>query len=228
MARGGFLDAAYEILREEGSPMHGMEIVRIGKERGMFTSNARDDYSLVRTLSSEIKRSSNRRGFTALGNSYFGLGEWNSGSQEPIRSVRQRRTRTTSAPSSSQPDSISLEMLELTRQSMPVDQFRQIWGALYNQLLVEERAKAITPLNDKELASRARKLVRRIQDFLQGRGNQTPQSEEICDWINLCYALELYREATALWQYVHQDEVNAWQFDRTKRVAAVCRVKTSL
>lgn len=229
MARGGFLDAAYEILKGAGHPMHGMEIVRIGLDRNLFTTSAKDHRTLVNSLYSEVQRSRNRRGFVVLGNGHFGLREWDSGSQQLTpRSVGQRRTRAPSARTSSQAESISLEMLELTRQSMPADQFRQIWGALYDQLLVEERAKAITPLNDKELASRVRKLVQRIQDFLQGRGNQTPQSEEICDWINLCYALELYREATALWQYVHQDEVNGWHFDRTKKVAAVCRVKTGL
>lgn len=225
MARGGFLDAAYEILREEGSPMHGMEIVRIGKERGMFTSDARDEYSLVRTLSSEVKRSSNRRGFTALGNSYFGLREWDGSSQQPVtQAAGPRRERPTrSAPVQSA--GVSLEMLDATRQSMSADQFRQIWGTLYDQLLAEERAKAITSLNDKELASRARKPLREIQYFLQGRGNYTPQSDEICDWIHLCYALELYREAAALWQYVHLDEVNPWQLDRTRRIVAVCRTR---
>ena len=33
---GGFLDAAYQILKETGRPMHGIEIVRVGRERGLF------------------------------------------------------------------------------------------------------------------------------------------------------------------------------------------------
>jgi hypothetical protein len=119
-------------------------------------------------------------------------------------------------------------MLEITRQALPVDQFRQIWGELYDQLLAEERAKAITRLNDKELASRARKPLNKIQAFLKGRGNHTPQSDEICDWIHLCHALELYREAAALWRYVHLDEVDPLQIDRTRRVAAFCRAKVGL
>ncbi len=116
-------------------------------------------------------------------------------------------------------------MLELTRQSMSAGQFRQVWGPIYDQLLAEKRARAITPISDKQLLLAACQPVRCIQDNLQGRGNDAPKSEELCDWIHFCYTLDLYREAAALWQYVHQDEVNAWQYERTKKVAPVCRAK---
>jgi hypothetical protein len=119
-------------------------------------------------------------------------------------------------------------MLEQTRRAMPPDQFRQVWGTIYDQLLAEERSKAITPITDKELLAAVRQPVRRIQDFLQGRGSDTPKSEEVCDWIHLCYTLGLYREATALWSYVLQDEVNPWQYERTKRLAAVCRTRAGM
>jgi hypothetical protein len=117
-------------------------------------------------------------------------------------------------------------MLEQTRKAMPQESFRQVWGTLYDQLLAKERAKAITQISDKELLVAVRQPVRRIQDFLQGRGNDTPKSEDMCDWIQFCYTLGLYREGAALWQYVNQDDVHPWQYERTKRVAAVCRTKT--
>ena len=58
---------------------------------------------------------------------------------------------------------------------MSADEFRHDWGDIYDQLLAAERAKAITPLNDRYLLERIRPLVQRIQDFLQGRGNESSE-----------------------------------------------------
>jgi hypothetical protein len=108
---------------------------------------------------------------------------------------------------------------------MPHESFRQVWGILYDRLLAKERAEAITQVSDKELLLAIRRLVRHIHDFLQGRRNDAPKSEEICDWILFCYALEFYREAAALWKYVNQLDVDPWQYERTKQMAAVCRTR---
>lgn len=136
------------------------------------------------------------------------------------------RTASSARSKTTIPAGLTLDLLEQTRQAMPADQFQQIWGAIYQALLAVERAKAITTLTDSSLKERAGKPVRRIHAFLQGRGNDAPKSEEVCDWIHFCYALELYREAVALWQYVNQDDVHSWQYERTKKVAAVCRTRT--
>ena len=141
-------------------------------------------------------------------------------------SIHRSQRQTSSAKQAiAVPLGITFDMLERTRLVMPAEQFRKIWGAIYDQLLAEERAKAITEVTDKDLLLAVRHPIRRIHDFLQGRGNDRPKSEEICDWIHFCYSLGLYREAAALWQYVHQDEINPWQFERTKKMAAVCRSK---
>jgi hypothetical protein len=79
MARisGGFLDAAYLILKEAGHPMHGHEIVQACLQRGLWATNAEDpNISGTTTLYSEIRRHPNRRGFTMLGKGQFGLKEW--------------------------------------------------------------------------------------------------------------------------------------------------------
>ena len=78
------------------------------------------------------------------------------------------------------------------------------------------------------LLERIRPLVQRIQDFLQGRGNESPKSEIVCDWIFICYTLELYREGAALWRYVNKDEVNAWQYERTAKFSTACRARVGL
>jgi hypothetical protein len=83
---GGFLDAAYEIFKEAGQPMHAREIVRIGLERGLFTTRAQNPAgTLANTLDSEVTRNANPRGFTRLGNGHFGLAEWGNMQSIPVR-----------------------------------------------------------------------------------------------------------------------------------------------
>jgi len=52
MARRGsnFLDAAKQILEESGEPMRGEEIVRIGLERGLFTTRSPNEEAACRSL----------------------------------------------------------------------------------------------------------------------------------------------------------------------------------
>jgi hypothetical protein len=123
------------------------------------------------------------------------------------------------------PSGFTLEKLERIRQVMPADEFKRDWGAEYDRLLAAERVKTTTPVNDGYLLERIRPLVQRIQDFLQGRGNDSPKSEVVCDWIFICYTLELYREGVALWRYVNKDEVNTDLYERTKKLAGACRAR---
>jgi hypothetical protein len=120
---------------------------------------------------------------------------------------------------------IDLVKLERIRKELPPDVFRTELGALYEKLLAESRANSITVVTDSGLLTTARQQVRRIQDYLQGRASDTPKSEELCDWIQFAYTFELHREAAALWQYVRQDEVSKWQYDRAKKLAMVCRTR---
>jgi len=149
----------------------------------------------------------------------------------------QRRRRASSVEKSRPPTSlgtvpvqsgITLDKLERIRQVMAADEFRRDWGEIYDHLLAAERAKAITLINDRYLLERIRPVIQRIQDFLQGRGSESPKSETVCDWIFLCYTVELHREGAALWRYVNQGEVNAWQYERTAKFSAACRVRAGL
>jgi hypothetical protein len=115
--------------------------------------------------------------------------------------------------------------LEQTRKVMSADQFRSVWGTSYDQLLAEERAKAITTVSQGELGRRTRERLDEIHAFLQGKNAGMPSSETVCDWIHFCYALQLYREAAALLPYAREDEVDQAIYRRAKRVAEVCRSK---
>ena len=66
-----------------------------------------------------------------------------------------------------QPASL-LRSWSASAQVMSAEEFRHDWGDIYDQLLAAERARAITPLNDRYLLERIRPLLQRIQDFLQG------------------------------------------------------------
>jgi hypothetical protein len=123
------------------------------------------------------------------------------------------------------PFGLDIAMLEQTRQAMPDEQFRRVWGALYDQLLAEESAKVITPVTAKSILASARQQIRRIRDYLKGCASDSPKSEELCDWILFAYTFELHREAAALWRYVRQDEANPWQFERTKKLVMACRTR---
>jgi hypothetical protein len=74
----GFLDAAYQVLKEAGRPMHSREIVQECLARGLWTTDAEDpELSGTTTLYSAARRRPNARGFTMLGRGMFGLSEWN-------------------------------------------------------------------------------------------------------------------------------------------------------
>jgi hypothetical protein len=153
--------------------------------------------------------------------------------EENPKAVRLSRVRTHSSgklhqkrsPKVAPAAGLTLEMLEQTRQVMPADQFRQVWGALYDQLLAEERTKAVTQITQTELGRRTRRWLDDVHAFLSGKNATQPSSEVICDWIQFCYVLELYHEAAALLPYVREDEVDAASYRRAKRVAEVCRSK---
>ena len=84
----GFLDAAYQMLKEAGHPMHGREIVQACLERGLWATDALDpNIAGTTTLYSEIRRTSNRRGFTMLGKGQFGLKEWADANATPTSTV---------------------------------------------------------------------------------------------------------------------------------------------
>jgi len=136
----------------------------------------------------------------------------------PTRKKRGRK------PKNAQPD-IALEQLKATRREMPPDKFRATWGGLYDKLVAEELSKRTTDVTAAELGQRAKRRVDEIHAFLHGQTATTPTAEVLCDWIRFCYDMELYREAAALLPYVHEDEVEAAIYRRSKRIAEVSRRK---
>lgn len=66
--------------------------------------------------------------------------------------------------------------------------------------------------------------VRSVREFLQGRAVR-PSDERLCDLVQLCYLLELYREACDLFALIDSSGVNPWLYARTSKLARICAAK---
>jgi hypothetical protein len=71
-----------------------------------------------------------------------------------------------------------------------------------------------------------RREVKFIHDFLSGRADR-PSDERLCDLVQLCYTLSLYREGRDLFALVDANAVNSWLYERTSRLAKVCTLKAN-
>lgn len=120
---------------------------------------------------------------------------------------------------------ITLAQLENTRKFMPAEDFRRIWGELYDQLLAEQRAHFITHIDRQKLVNTVIEQIYRIQGFVRGQSNDEPLPEQLCDWIYQCYLYGLYKEAEVLWPLVDETQVDPWYYKRTERIAVMCKAK---
>jgi hypothetical protein len=68
--------------------------------------------------------------------------------------------------------------------------------------------------------------VGEVRAFLAGRA-QRPSDERLCDWIHLCYEFELYHEGRDLFPLVDPSQVNPWYYERARRLAKVCAIRTA-
>lgn len=64
----------------------------------------------------------------------------------------------------------------------------------------------------------------RIHAFLQGRANR-PSDDVLCDWVHLCYTVELYEEGAHLFNLINSAAVQPWLYERARRQAKVCRLR---
>ena len=151
--------------------------------------------------------------------------QWLQDHPEATRLEPQQRTRRTRSRRSrmAAPPGVTLEQLKATKAAMPPDQFRQIWGELYDQLLAQERARAKTTISNRELGVRARAVLREVHDVLDG--NTAASSEKAYDWMQFCYALSLYRETAALFRHIFQDDLSQWAYERARKMAEACRAR---
>lgn len=64
-----------------------------------------------------------------------------------------------------------------------------------------------------------------IRSFLHGRASR-PSDEVLCEWLQFCYTFELFEEGRQLFQLIDRSAVNDWLYDRAKKLARVCRIRS--
>lgn len=64
----------------------------------------------------------------------------------------------------------------------------------------------------------------RIHTFLQGRSAR-PSDDVLCDWLQLCYTVELYQEGADLFNLISPAAVQPPLYERVQRMAKVCRLR---
>lgn len=67
--------------------------------------------------------------------------------------------------------------------------------------------------------------IQEVENFLDGRTASRPSDEQLCDWINLCYAFEMYAQGAELFRLVARENVNEWYFERTRKLAKICALR---
>jgi len=64
-----------------------------------------------------------------------------------------------------------------------------------------------------------------IRTFLQGRSSR-PSDEMLCDWVQFCYTFEWFAEGYELFKLIDPSAVNDWFYERTRKLATVCHVRS--
>jgi len=155
------------------------------------------------------------------------LAEHPDGGEEELKALVRlvkKRVEARSLKQAAAPVGVTLEQLKATKAAIPPDQFRQIWGGLYDQLLAQERARSKTTISDRQLGTRARAVLREVHDFLDGDSGAV-SSEKAYDWMLFCYSLGLHRETVALSAYVFKDDLPEWAYERASKMAEACRAR---
>ena len=65
-----------------------------------------------------------------------------------------------------------------------------------------------------------------INQVLDGTAH-VPSDEVLCDWVNFCYDFGLYTEGWMLFALVVPGQVNSWYYERTKKIARLCSLRTT-
>lgn len=87
-------------------------------------------------------------------------------------------------------------------------------------------APAAAPAADGAAHAILDRQLAQVRSFLQGRAAR-PSDEVLCDWVQFCYTFELFAEGQELFNLVIPSAVNDWLYGRTRRLAAVCRMRAA-
>lgn len=74
-----------------------------------------------------------------------------------------------------------------------------------------------------EIADQSR--VRQIQRYVAGELDVPPSDVELCGWIQFAYEHELFAEAVQMFANVHEPNVDADLYGRTRKIVRACRMR---
>lgn len=101
---------------------------------------------------------------------------------------------------------------------------RQAFGAISPP----SRRRSTTYSGDnKEAHALLDQEINHIHEYLNGRSNR-PSDELLCEWVHFCYKFQLFREGVQLFELIDPSAVEAWPYDRAKRLAKVCRIRSDM
>ncbi|MBN1874413.1 MAG: site-specific DNA-methyltransferase, partial [Anaerolineae bacterium] len=72
-----------------------------------------------------------------------------------------------------------------------------------------------------EISDKARQ--RQLTRYLQGESDLQPTSVELCGWVEFAYRHEHFAEAVRLFASIHEPDVDADLYRKTRKIAQVCR-----
>lgn len=184
---------------EAGTPLTQHEITRRILERKLWTTNGKTaDATVGAKLYVNIKTCGSESIFQLAGKNLFALRAW--GLPEYISNNQKS-------------DSHRLERAKSANRHP-----RQPQAPKHNR-------KPVIPSQDYTYSVLSRELDA-LRTFLEGRSDHRHTDERICDWIQFCYTLELYSEASDLFKLADANSVHPWYFERTRKVARICELRT--
>jgi hypothetical protein len=83
------------------------------------------------------------------------------------------------------------------------------------------------PAHDSAAHAALDRLLGEIQRFLSGR-TERPSDEVLCDWVQLCYMVELHAEAAELFRFVDQNAVAPLLYQRARKLAQAAQAHATI
>jgi len=79
--------------------------------------------------------------------------------------------------------------------------------------------------SDEEYLDILHGIFRDIKAYIEGKPTVSPTSEQVCQWINLCYLFKHYWEGMKLFNMLDSNSVPEELFRITKKIAGACKDK---
>jgi len=80
-------------------------------------------------------------------------------------------------------------------------------------------------VSDEEYLNIVHRIFRDIKAYIEGKPTVSPTTEQVCQWISLCYLFKHYWEGTKLFDILDSNSVPEEIYRITKKIAEACKDK---